>query len=115
MNIYATLAVRLSRSSVFSKKELWQNVAIYTAKVGGDCSIVLRELNDGAGELTLFFQEETSEETRFHFEDFVHAHLKRRAIPNRVQRRRVFVCSECGTTITELASRSRRERGFDWI
>ena len=115
MTIYATVVVRLSRSSVFAKKELWKNVAIYTAKVGGDCGIALRELDEGAGELTLFFQEETSEETRFQFEDFVHVHLKRRAIPNSVQRRRIFVCSKCNTPITELAASRRRERGLDWI
>jgi small GTP-binding protein len=115
INIYATLAVRLSHSGIFCKKEMWKNAANYAAKVGGDCGISLREIEEGHGELTLSFSEETSEETCFHFEEFIYGHLSRRAIHGSVQRRRVFICHSCQTPISELAVNRRRERGFSWI
>ena len=89
LNIYATLAVRLARSQLFNKKEMWKNAAIYTATVGGSCGVYLNEIEDGKGELLLFFDERASESTRFQFESYVEVHLKRRALPGSVQRRRI--------------------------
>jgi hypothetical protein len=50
-NIYATLAVRLSHSTLFERQAMWQNAASYSATVGGVCGIHLRELEEGRGEL----------------------------------------------------------------
>jgi GTPase SAR1 family protein len=115
LNVYATLAVRLSHSGVFVKKEMWKNAATYSATVGGTCGMFLREVAEGRGELTLFFDAAASEETRFQFEEFIHTHLRRRALPESVNRRRVFVCHECGTPVADLSAKRRRERGLDWI
>ncbi len=115
LNVYTTLAVRLSRSEIFKCKEMWKNAAIFTAQVGGECGIWLRHNEQGRAELSLFFKPEASEETRFQFEEYVHTHLKRRAFPESIRRRRIFVCSECGTSLTELQVQRRRSRGFDWI
>ena len=46
LNIYATLAVRLSNSGLFTKKELWKNAVTYTARVGGTAAFSV-----GGGEL----------------------------------------------------------------
>lgn len=115
LNIYATLAVRLSRSGIFAKEEMWKNAALYTANVGGGCGMWLREVEEGRGELTLFFDPVASEETRFQFEEYIHAHLRRRALAGSIERRRIFVCPECGTPVTDRQAQLRRERGFDWI
>jgi class 3 adenylate cyclase len=115
LNVYATLAVRLSHSGIFTKKEMWKNAAAYTARVGGTCGMFLREIEEGRGELTLFFDTAASEETRFQFEEYVQTHLQRRALPESIYRRRIFVCSECETPVTDLQAKRRRERGFDWI
>ncbi len=115
LNVYATLAVRLSHSGVFGKKEMWKNAATYAATVGGTCGMFLREVSEGRGELTLFFDPAASEETRFQFEEFISTHLRRRALPETVNRRRVFVCHECGTPVADLSAKRRRERGHDWI
>jgi hypothetical protein len=115
LNVYATLAVRLSHSGLFRKKEMWQNAATYIGRAGGTCGILLREVQEGSGELTLFFDAAASEETRFQFEEFVHAHLVRRALPETIRRRRIFVCPECATPVTELQADRRRRRGLDWI
>jgi WD40 repeat protein/class 3 adenylate cyclase len=115
LNVYATLAVRLSHSGLFNKKELWQNAAMYTALVGGTCGIFLKEIEEGRGELTLLFDKSASRETRCQFEEYIRSHLVRRAVPESIQRRRILVCEACGTPLTDLQVRRRRERGFDWI
>jgi len=115
LNIYATLAVRLCHSGLFKKKEMCKNAAVYLARVGGICGIFLQETGEGRGELTLFFDKSASEETRFQFEEYVRAHLQRRALPDTVHRRRSFSCGECTTPVTELQVQKRCERGFDWI
>ena len=115
LNIYSTLAVRLSHSGLFTKKDMWKNAVIYNAKVGGACGMYLREIGGGRGELTLFFDLVTSEETRFQFEEYVHTHLQRRALMETIHRQRIFACSNCHETITEKQAKRRRERGFDTI
>jgi len=114
LSVYATLAVRLAHSGRFEtgRMEMWRNAAKYAAVgVGGTCGIYLREINEGQGELALFFDEAAGEETRSQFEEFIAAHLQRRALPQTVQRRRIFVCHECGTAISDEQAQRRRARG----
>lgn len=101
VNIYATLSVRLSYSGLFRKKELWRNAITYSANLGGVCGMFLRNIDEGHGELTLFFDKETSEETRLNFEEFVRIHLLNRALQDTVKRRRIFACSGCGFIVTD--------------
>jgi DNA-directed RNA polymerase subunit RPC12/RpoP len=115
LNIYATLVVRLSHSGVYEKKEMWRNATTFTAKVGGTCGILLREIEEGRGELVLFFDNEASEEICFQFEQYVHLHLMRRALPASIKRRRIFVCLGCETPVSELQAKRRREREYRWI
>ena len=114
LNIYATLIVRLSHSGIFKKKALWKNAATYTTKAGGTCGLFLRNTGEGWGELTLFF-EGTSEESSYHFDEYVEAHLMRRALPGTVKRRRIFICSVCGFIVPEQAIQLRRKRGLVWL
>jgi WD40 repeat protein len=101
LNIYATLAVRLSHSGIFRKRALWQNAVEFDADVGGTCGIALRTLEEGKGELTLFFDAAASEETRYHFEEYVRTHLERRAAPRTIARQRLFVCPQCNNPFHE--------------
>ena len=114
-NIYAALAVRLSHSGLFEKKELWKNAVTYTTSAGGNYGLFLRtnEEDDGHAELTLFFDKAAGEEMRFHFEEFVNVHLQRHAIPERIRRRRMFVCSECQTPMDDLQVQKRKGRGLN--
>ena len=112
-NTYATLAVRLSHSGLFHRVELWKNAVTYTTTMGGTYGIILRNIGEGRAELTLFFDAVAREESRFHFEEFVRTHLEREALPNTVQRRRIFVCPACGTPLDDLSVRRRKERGFN--
>ena len=114
-SIYTTLAVRLSHSGVFKQREMWKNAATYTGTVGGTCGIAVREIEEGRGELVLFFDSAASEEIRLQFEEYVRTHLLRRALQETITRQRTFVCPSCITPVTDLQASRRRERGFDWI
>jgi WD40 repeat protein len=115
LNVYATLAVRLARSGMFTKQEMWKNAAAFNAIVGGLCGIWLREVEEGRADLTLFFDSAASEATRYQFEEYVHTHLQRRALAGSIERRRIFACPECATPVTDRQAQLRRERGFDWM
>lgn len=110
-NVYAVLTVRLAHSRMFAKKEMWQNAATFSATVGGSCGIYLREIEEGKGELILFFDDEASEATRFQFEDYVAVHLERRALPGTITRERLFACDVCDVPVTDLQVQARRKRG----
>ncbi len=114
-NVYSTLAVRLSHSGLFQKKELWKNAVIYTAMIGGTYGLFLNKVEEGRAELVLFFDEAAGEETRFHFEEYVKTHLERHALPDTIQRRRIFICPKCGTPLDDLSVTRRGQRGFDWM
>ncbi|MCG8366784.1 MAG: TIR domain-containing protein [Pseudanabaenales cyanobacterium] len=113
-NIYTTLVIRLSRSDFFvlRKDKMWKNTVIYEATAGGKCGIWMRPIEEGKAELALFFREEVSDETKQQFEYYVYIHLNRRALPDSVKRRCIFVCPACNTPVTELMVKRRRERGF---
>ena len=94
-SIYATLAVRLGHSGLFTtgRAEMWRNAAIFTARAGGKCGIFLQEFAEARGRLTLFFDEQASAETCFHFEEYVLAHARHKALNGTVDLVRFFVCS----------------------
>lgn len=115
LNIYATLAVRVANSDLFQKKDMWKNAITYTPAIGGGCGMFLRNIGEGRGDLTLFYDRGTGEETRRYFEEYVYLHLKRRALQDTVQRRRIFSCSNCGFLVPEQLQRIRQELGYDWL
>ncbi|MGO9515667.1 MAG: TIR domain-containing protein [Candidatus Korobacteraceae bacterium] len=114
-NIYATLAVRLSQSLLFKREAMWQNVAYYTASDGGGCGIHLLELEEGRGELALFYDEQTTTTVRTQFEAYVDEHLRLRAIPRTVMRRLIRACAACGYVLPDDLVQLRLGRGATTI
>ena len=113
-SLYSTLAVRLGHSGLFTtgRAEMWRNAAVFTAKAGGKCGLFLHEFAEGRGRLILFFPDEHSNaETRFHFEEFVLAHAKRRALDGTVELVRFFVCPDCGDPVPDSYVKRLREKG----
>jgi small GTP-binding protein len=100
LNIYATLAVRLARSGLDTISEMWKNAITYKPIPGGICGILLNDLDEGKGQLIVFFSNDVTEESRQQFDYYVHKHLQRRTL--NVRRQRVFACQNCGTEVTEL-------------
>ncbi len=49
------------------------------------------------------------------FEQAIYAHLQSRALPESIKRERIFTCSECGESFSELIIKHRRERGLSTI
>lgn len=111
LNIYATLVVRLSHSNWFQKQELWRNAATFTTRFGGIYGIALRELEEGRGELTIFYDVTTSPESRLHFEEYILTHLRRRALPDTLSRRNILACLSCGVLISDEQATGRLNRG----
>jgi hypothetical protein len=118
-NIYATLAVRLGHTGMFrtSRDSMWRNAAIFEADTGGECGLYLREFDDGAGELALFFrgQPVPTMETRFRFEAFVLSQLAATALADSIVVQRLFSCQGCGTTVPQAYVDLRRAAGKDWF
>jgi hypothetical protein len=116
-NIYATLAVRLCHSSVFKRQAMWRGAAAYTATGGGTCGIALREVDEGRGELTVFYDARASEVVRLQFETYVFEHLERRALPGTVLRRPVRTCPDpaCGYVLPDDLVQRRMARGANTI
>jgi Ras family/WD domain, G-beta repeat len=110
-NIYATLAVRLSHSSLFRRQSMWRDVATYTATDGGTCGIAMREIDEGCGELAVFYDEHASEVVRLQFEMYVFEHLQLRALPGTVVRRPVRDCPACSYVLPDELVQGRLERG----
>ena len=115
LNVYTTLAVRLARSGMCGKREMWKNTVVFEMRFGGKCGMWLRELEEGKADLTLFYDKGASEQTKYQFEEYVRTHLERKAVAGSVKRRRIVVCGGCGTAVSDEAAMKRRERGFDWI
>jgi class 3 adenylate cyclase len=94
-SLYSTLAVRLGHSGLFTTRrvEMWRNAAVFTAKAGGKCGLYLHEFAEARGRLILFYDPNASDETRFHFEEFVLAHAWCRALDDTVELVRFFVCA----------------------
>ncbi|NTU50202.1 MAG: hypothetical protein HGA87_04845 [Desulfobulbaceae bacterium] len=115
VSIYATLAVRLSRSSIFTKKDMWKNAATYTTVSDGIYGMFLRERGEGVGEIILFYDGPVSKEMCQSFENYIRSHLRRRALPETIQERRFVICSHCGQTLPEQQVRYRLQTGKTWI
>lgn len=117
LNIYATLVVRLSRSGAFRKRSMWRNAATFTAIHDSEsvCGLYMREVEEGSGELMLFFENDPQEATRDLFEHYVHLHLERRAVPGSILRKTPFVCASCKEPLTDRQVERRRGFGYSSI
>lgn len=115
-SLYSTLAVRLGHSGLFTtgRAEMWRNAAVFTAKAGGKCGLYLHEFAEARGRLVIFYDQHEgqapSDETRFHFEEFVLAHAQHRSLEGTVGLVRFFVCPKCGTPVPDAYVKMLREQ-----
>ena len=112
-NVYATLAVRLARSHLFERREMWHNAATYASVGGGVCGIYLREIEEGRGELDVFFDDVAAASVRREFETYVVEHVQQRAGPAHVTQRRVLRCPDCRYVLPDKLVKLRLARGAD--
>ena len=112
LSAYATLAVRLARSGMFKRDQMWRNAAAYRAKAGGQCGIYLREFGEGRGEITVFYRDTPSRETQENFEEFLISHLQTRVLQGSLMFRRVLRCTGCDEPVQLRTIQLRSERGY---
>ena len=120
-SLYSTLAVRLGHSGLFTtgRAEMWRNAAVFTARAGGKCGLYLHEFAEARGRLIIFYEQhegqQPSDETRFHFEEFVLAHTHRRALDGTVEVVRFFVCANGHPVPDEYVRllRAQGKKAFD--
>jgi WD40 repeat protein len=115
LNIYTTLVIRLTRSGIFRKDQMWKNAVVFNSKTGGDYGIYLREFGEGRGELSLFYSQDSSKVLQLQFEEFILAHLSKKSIPETLTKRRIKVCPKCKESITDKQVQSRLSSGKKFI
>lgn len=77
-NIYTRLLVKLSHSNFFVRKDVGKNIATFTysyndsRQKSGVCGIVLQDIGEGTGKITLCFDKDASIEFRILFEQYVY-------------------------------------------
>lgn len=111
VNVYATLVVRLARSSRFTRRGAFQSAAQFQADAGGICTVHLMRSDEGRGVLQVGYSEDVAGVVRFQFERFVGAHLERRATPGTVSRVRLYRCPDCGTPFSAMQVEAALRRG----
>ena len=114
-SIYTTLLVRLWHTGLFTQKDMYENAAFYTTKDGEIYQLFLSDLGEGRAELMVFFStNDAGTSTRMYVEEYINAHLERRA-PGQVVKRLIFECMTCGMTMKDSHVQARRERGYTWM
>ena len=109
-NLYTTLVVRLHYSGFFDKKELWKNAAEFWTPERRTIGLVMKRVNEGIGEIKVFFENEVPDDTRVIFIKFIHEHLLKRA--QEVVRERDYACPKCGKLVVDKAAiKARLETG----
>jgi WD40 repeat protein len=115
-NIYTTLIVRLAQSGLFKLHNIWKNAVEFTSVPSGSaCGLFLEEITEGQAELRLFYGEDVNEYARFQFEEYTHAHLKRRAVGDSLSRHQVLTCPTCQYVVPDRAIQTRLRRNLDWL
>jgi hypothetical protein len=97
--VYASLVVRLSRSGACARTALGRDAALFAAPGGGTCALAVREVEEALGELTVAFDAGASPAARAPVVAFIHAHLQRRSLPDRI--RRLPTCPRCRVVLTD--------------
>jgi hypothetical protein len=97
--VYATLVVRLVHAGVFNLVEAWRAGAEFRDPVGNLCEVSIESSQTDRHELAISFEPAVVIAWRLLLSRFVHDHLQRRAIPDSVQRERIFRCKACGEAI----------------
>lgn len=108
--IYATLVVRLSHSSVFEKTELWKSAADFRTQGGASLGLALSRHPDGTARIDVYFAPDVDDTSRVVFLKCVDEHL--RAHAQNVRRLRQYSCQnrKCDAFDEPLADRSRIDR-----
>jgi hypothetical protein len=114
-SVYATLAVRLTRSGVFQRDEIWRDGLMVRDSLRVRCGVRLHEVTEVGGTLEVLVSAQTEPAIRAQLEQFVHAHVARRAVAATVRADVVVVCGDCGVTFPPEHIQKRLASHRGWI
>lgn len=114
-SVYATLAVRLTRSGVFQRDEIWRDGLAVRDSLGARCGVRLHEVTEVGGTLEVLVSAQTAPVIRAQLEQFVHAHVARRAVGATVRAEVVVVCGGCGVAFPPDHIQKRLDNHKSWI
>jgi WD40 repeat protein len=97
--IYATLVVQLHNTKAFDNGDLWRFAADFHSPSGARMGLKLERRNEGAGEISVYFDPAVSDDLKVMFTKYVHEHLLEKG--KDVLRLRHFVCPHCGHTVKD--------------
>ena len=95
--IYASLVVRLNYTDYFRREDQWK-YAVEFSRDGNRLGFAMRQIEEGTGELEIYFQPGISEFDRVTFIRFVTDHLRAKGIDIQEQIR--LYCPKCGKEVT---------------
>jgi small GTP-binding protein len=112
MSVYATLVVRLSRLPTYEGRKMWRDSCTFRlARSPGQCGLRVRRIDEGRGELAVFFEQDTALPGRVLFEEYVQTHLMTHALPGSVISERVLRCPRCGYRMPPELAKRKIDRG----
>ncbi|HEX3475779.1 MAG TPA: TIR domain-containing protein [Kofleriaceae bacterium] len=114
-SVYATLAVRLTRSGVFQRDEIWRDGLTVKDSLAARCGVRLHEVTEVGGTLEVVISSQTAPVIRAQLEQFVHAHVARRAVAATVRAEVVVVCGGCGVVFPPEHVQKRLDNHKTWI
>jgi hypothetical protein len=95
--IYATLVVRLHHTTAFDADQLWRFAADFKTSADKRVGLKMIKGNEGAAEITVYFDAGVAEDTQVAFIRYVHDHLATKG--QDVVRERHYVCPHCSTPV----------------
>ena len=105
--IYASLVVRLSYTDYFRREDQWK-YAVEFSRDGNRLGFSMRQIEEGTGELEIYFQPGISEFDRVTFIRFVTDHLRAKGIDIQEQIR--LYCPKCAKEVTNREAIEARIR-----
>lgn len=105
--IYASLVVRLSYTDYFRREDQWK-YAVEFSRAGNRLGFSMRQIEEGTGELEIYFQPGISEFDRVTFIRFVTDHLRAKGIDIQEQIR--LYCPKCAREVTNREAIEARIR-----
>lgn len=114
-SVYATVAVRLTRSGVFQRDQIWRDGLTVRDSLGARCGVRLHEVTEVGGTLEILTSAQTAPVIRAQLEQFVHAHVARRAVAATVRAEVVLACGGCGVMFPPDHIQRRLASHRDWI
>jgi small GTP-binding protein len=113
---YATLVVKLFYCGAFEIKELWRNAAEFLTPGQHALGFTMDSTEEDRAEIRVFFETDTSIDSRVLFLKYIHEHLLASATEGSVEREREYFCPDCGEGVdSRPAIRRRLEKGLEDI